>query len=205
MTDHVRSESDPEALAGMLRDDLRELDAGLPLSSFDRMVDLVEASVADQRFFMRLTSGFAALALVLAAVLSLLLVSGLILAFFGLAAGWRPARWRVGLLLAYDGVGNGRQIVPADWVRDTYTSEANMQDEERKRIFPNGGYRNQVWLRDVDTRVMMARGVFGQLIYADPDKELVVVLLSSWPEFTSIDRSATVLNLIDAIAAEIGA
>ncbi len=110
---------------------------------------------------------------------------------------------RVGLMLASDGVGNGRRIVPAEWIRDTCTSEANMQDETRKRAFPNGGYRNQFWLRDVDTRIMMARGVFGQLIYIDPDRELVVVILSSWPEFTSIDRSITALNLIDAIAAEL--
>lgn len=107
---------------------------------------------------------------------------------------------RIGLMLACDGVGNGRQIVPSHWVRDTYNSAANMQDEERKRIFPNGGYRNQFWLRDVDTRVMMARGVFGQLIYIDPDLDLVVVILSSWPEFTSIERSHTALNLVDAIA-----
>ena len=110
---------------------------------------------------------------------------------------------RVGLMLANEGRGNGKQIVPADWVRDTWTSDNNMQDEARKRAFPNGGYRNQFWLRDVDTRVMMARGVFGQLIYVDPDRELVVVILSSWPEFTSIDRTITALNLIDAIATEL--
>ena len=75
-----------------------------------------------------------------------------------------------------------------------------MTDEERKRAFPNGGYRNQFWLRDVDTRVMMARGVFGQLIYIDPERDLVVVILSSWPEFTSIERTITALNLVDAIA-----
>ena len=47
---------------------------------------------------------------------------------------------------------------------------------------------------------MMARGVFGQLIYADPERELVVVILSSWPEFTSIERAITALNLVDAFA-----
>lgn len=126
--------------------------------------------------------------------------AGYALACGGLSASLRDYA-RVGLMLANDGVGNGRQVVPADWVRDTWTSDNNMQDEERKRAFPNGGYRNQFWLRDVDTRVMMARGVFGQLIYVDPDSELVVVILSSWPEFTSIDRSITALNLIDAISA----
>ena len=59
------------------------------------------------------------------------------------------------------GIGNGKRIVPQAWIDDTVTSESNMKDEERKRAFPNGGYRNQFWLRDVSTRVMMARGVSG--------------------------------------------
>ena len=42
-----------------------------------------------------------------------------------------------------------------------------------------------------------------QLIYIDPDKELVVTVLSSWPEFTSIERTITTLNLIDAVSARL--
>ena len=125
--------------------------------------------------------------------------AGYALACGGFSASLRDYA-RVGLMLANQGSGNGRQIVPAEWLRDTWSSANNLQDEKRKRAFPNGGYRNQFWLRDVATRVMMARGVFGQLIYIDPDRELVVVILSSWPEFTSIDRTITALNLIDAIA-----
>ncbi|MDJ0779237.1 MAG: serine hydrolase [Gammaproteobacteria bacterium] len=128
--------------------------------------------------------------------------AGYALACGGLNASLRDYA-RVGLMLANGGYGNGRQIVPAAWIEDTLTCDNNMHDEERKRAFPNGGYRNQLWLRDVDTRVMMARGVFGQLIYADPDRELTVIILSSWPEFTSIDRTITALNLIDAIAADL--
>lgn len=129
--------------------------------------------------------------------------AGYALACGGLNASLRDYG-RVGLMLACNGVGNNRQIVPASWISDTCSSEANMQDEERKRAFPNGGYRNQFWLRDVDTRVIMARGVFGQLIYIDPERELVVVILSTWPEFTSIERSITALGLIDAIADGLG-
>ncbi len=125
--------------------------------------------------------------------------AGYALACGGLNASLRDYA-RFGQMLANGGIGNGQQIVPLRWIDDTVTSDANMQDEERKRAFPNGGYRNQFWLRDVDTRVMMARGVFGQLIYADPDSNLVVVILSSWPEFVSVDRSITALNAIDAIA-----
>lgn len=111
---------------------------------------------------------------------------------------------RVGLMLANNGVANGRQIVPADWVCDTVACDANMHDESRKELYPNGGYRNQFWLRDVNTRVMMARGVFGQLIYVDQDRQLVVVILSSWPEFLSTHRSLTALHAIDKIAAVLG-
>jgi CubicO group peptidase (beta-lactamase class C family) len=108
---------------------------------------------------------------------------------------------RFGLMLANSGQAKGRQVLPPDWIRDTCTSEHNLQNDSRKRLFPNGGYRNQFWLRDVSTRILMARGVHGQLIYVDPDNELVVVILSSWPEPASIDRSITALNLVDAIAA----
>jgi CubicO group peptidase (beta-lactamase class C family) len=106
---------------------------------------------------------------------------------------------RVGLMLSHYGQANGQQIVPEKWVRDTTRSESNIVDEGRKKLLPNGGYKNQFWLRNVDTNVMMARGVFGQLIYADPDSDYVVVILSTWPEFTSINRSLTALNGIDAM------
>lgn len=128
--------------------------------------------------------------------------AGYALACGGLSACLRDYA-RIGLMLAGGGFGNGRQVVPKSWIEDTLACGNNMQDEERKRIFPNGGYRNQFWLRDIDTCVMMARGVFGQLIYVDSERELVVVILSSWPEFTSIERAATSLNLIDALAAEL--
>ncbi|MFT5506427.1 MAG: CubicO group peptidase (beta-lactamase class C family) [Gammaproteobacteria bacterium] len=106
---------------------------------------------------------------------------------------------RVGLMLSHYGQANGRQIVPEQWVRNTTNSKPNIVDAERKKLMPNDGYKNQFWLRNVDTNIMMARGVFGQLIYTDPDSELVVVILSTWPEFTSIDRSQTALNGIDAM------
>ncbi len=45
----------------------------------------------------------------------------------------------------------------------------------------------------------MARGVFGQLIYVDLDNDLVVVKLSSWPEFLSTERKKDDIGAIDAI------
>ena len=45
----------------------------------------------------------------------------------------------------------------------------------------------------------MARGVFGQLIYVAPADDMLLVKLSSWPEFTSVPRLKTALNAIHAI------
>src|SRR5918998_70827 len=49
------------------------------------------------------------------------------------------------------------------------------------------GYGNQWWRRD---GALMARGIHGQLIAADPDSRTVVVLLSSWPDAVDPQREA---------------
>jgi putative ABC transport system permease protein len=68
MTIVVRSRNDVAALAQMLRTEIAELDPQLPLSSLTTMDALVDASLAQSRFFMTLTAGFALLALLLAAL-----------------------------------------------------------------------------------------------------------------------------------------
>jgi hypothetical protein len=47
--------------------------------------------------------------------------------------------------------------------------------------------------------------VFGQLIYVDQGQDMVVVKLSSWPEFTSVSRLKTALGAIHAIGAHLNA
>ena len=46
---------------------------------------------------------------------------------------------------------------------------------------------------------MMARGVFGQLIYVDVDNQLAITRLSSWPKFLSTERKLDDFCAIDAI------
>ena len=66
-------------------------------------------------------------------------------------------------------------------------------------MLPRGAYHNQFWIEDDERRAYMARGVFGQMIYADPDAEFGVVLLSSWPEFVSAARNRMALAAVHAI------
>jgi CubicO group peptidase (beta-lactamase class C family) len=112
---------------------------------------------------------------------------------------------RFGQMLLQQGEANGRQLVPADWVADIHNADHSLFGEPYTLAAPNGGYRNQFWIEDVDKPGFMARGVFGQLIYVDSGDDMVVVKLSSWPEFTSVPRLKTALNAIHAIGTRLNA
>ncbi|MFZ5676170.1 MAG: serine hydrolase domain-containing protein [Pseudomonadota bacterium] len=110
---------------------------------------------------------------------------------------------RFGALYLHDGFFNGRQIVPADWVRETRIGDARLFGEPYTLTTPNGAYRNQFWIEDVSRPAIMCRGVFGQLIYIDAGRDLVVVKLSSWPDFLNIEFGVNTLRMIHALANEI--
>ena len=107
---------------------------------------------------------------------------------------------RFGQMLLEQGEANGRHIVPKRWIEDIHNADHSLFQEPYTLATPNGAYRNQFWIEDVEHKAFMARGVFGQLIYVDPEHNMVVVKLSSWPEFTSTPRLLTKLSAIHAIA-----
>jgi len=86
---------------------------------------------------------------------------------------------RFGLLLANYGALNGRQIIPAEWVKASTTASAPYL-----RVgfaTPNNGYGYQTWLIDRDGR-FAALGVRGQAIFIDPASKLVVVHTAVWTD-----------------------
>jgi len=107
---------------------------------------------------------------------------------------------RIGLCYLNDGVFNGRRILPSEWVADVRRGGHGLFDESGREYLPNGCYRNQFWIEDVDTGAFMAQGVFGQMIYVSPDRNLVVAKLSSWPDFVNRQLSITTLRAVHAIA-----
>lgn len=110
---------------------------------------------------------------------------------------------RFGSLYLNDGHFNGRQIVPTSWIRATQTGDHALFGDPYTLTSPNGAYRNQFWIDDVSRRAIMCRGVFGQLIYIDADRELVVVKLSSWPDFLNLEFGIDTLRMVHALANEI--
>lgn len=78
---------------------------------------------------------------------------------------------RLGMLLANGGSLNGRQIVPADWVRETTTASA--PHLQVGKATPSLGYGYQTWLLRGGRFGLF--GARGQGIFVDPQSKLVVV------------------------------
>ena len=103
---------------------------------------------------------------------------------------------RLGLLYLEHGAG----IMPASWVEATRNGNHAIFGEPYTYSLPQGAYKNQWWIEDPRSRSIMARGVFGQLIYVNWDYNMVAVKLSSWPDFLNTGFNIATLNALHAIA-----
>ncbi|WP_313527681.1 serine hydrolase [Shinella sp.] len=107
---------------------------------------------------------------------------------------------RFALLHLRGGEVNGRRIVPAEWITGTrFGADPALFGGIYHDVLPVGAYHNQFWIEDTARGAYMARGVFGQLIYIDPEADFAAVILSSWPEFVSTVRTRTALAAVRAI------
>jgi len=94
------------------------------------------------------------------------------LGYMGLNATLRD--WgRFGMLLANDGARDGRQIIPAAWVKAATTPSAPHLQVGVATKF--NGYGYQTWIIRKDRRDFAALGLRGQAIMVDPDSKVVVV------------------------------
>ncbi len=103
---------------------------------------------------------------------------------------------RLGLLY----LENGGGIIPPGWVEATRNGNHDIFHEPYTLSLPEGAYRNQWWIEDPRSRSIMARGVFGQLIYVNWDHNMVAVKLSSWPDFLNTHYNVVTLKALHAIA-----
>ena len=101
---------------------------------------------------------------------------------------------RMGQLYLQYGVWNGAQLVPSDWVlASTENSAPNT---------PEGvGYGFQWWLpADGDEGEYFARGIYGQYIYINPAKGVVIALNSADRDFTKKGANLQNIEMFRAIA-----
>ncbi|MXU65675.1 serine hydrolase domain-containing protein [Oceanomicrobium pacificus] len=93
----------------------------------------------------------------------------------------------------------GDTPIPHDWARATTKPDPDGFDWPYTVLSPKGGYRRQWWVHDRTRGDIMARGVFGQLIYIDAEAELTVVKLSTWPDYLMPGYIADTMAAIAAI------
>lgn len=98
---------------------------------------------------------------------------------------------------------NGAGTVPAAHVAATRTGDHDIFQAPYNIVLPHGAYKNQFWIEDRAEQAVMCRGVFGQLIYVSWKYNMVLVKLSSWPDFLNVKYSLATLAAVHRIGAAI--
>lgn len=100
---------------------------------------------------------------------------------------------RFGQFVLEEGKINGKSIVPDDWFKKA--------TQIQMPLWPGGGYGYGWWI--FNNHSFQALGIYGQMIYIDPSRKLVIAINSAWPEADSNERHFAVINFIKSITDEI--
>lgn len=96
---------------------------------------------------------------------------------------------------------NGKQILPEEWVRDTMDIQAEYSRPGANLDAYNAiGYGYQWWLPEGEEGEFMAIGVYGQWIYVNPVKKVIIVKTSADPDFMAKNYELKHVELFRAIA-----
>lgn len=106
---------------------------------------------------------------------------------------------RFGLMILNRGRVGGAQVVPESWVETCRVGERHKFGAPYTNTMPKGAYRRQWWILDADRGDIMARGVFGQLIYIDFESDFLAVILSTWPDYLIDSFKVEGFRLVTAV------
>ena len=112
---------------------------------------------------------------------------------------------RFGLMAMYGGTLGGQRVVPEAWIRAATEPKDKVLQPQ-----PNGpsdqqnfGYGYQWWLLDDDDGSFAALGIYGQTIYVNPKRHVVIVQTAAWPEPDPNARWDETIKVMQALAREI--
>jgi len=88
---------------------------------------------------------------------------------------------KLGELYRKNGVWNGRQLIPSDWVQASTSPDAPHLMPGRDES--PWGYGYQWWVINGNEGEYSAIGIFNQFIYVNPSKDLVIVKLSAYSDY----------------------
>jgi CubicO group peptidase (beta-lactamase class C family) len=113
---------------------------------------------------------------------------------------------RFGVMLLAGGEVAGRRVVPATWLRESWTADPDILDAFAQSVsgpyLPGGWYRNKFWFVPREQHVvLLCLGIYGQMLYVNPGTGTVAAKLSSWPDAQSPAMLQDTLRAFDAIGA----
>ena len=110
---------------------------------------------------------------------------------------------RIGLLMLNKGTVEGRAVLPASWVEQSTTAdEPHMRPGVAAGPF---GYGYQWWIPPGSDGAFMAIGIFGQSIYVNPARGIVIVQASAWASpIGEKGEGMDQLAMFETIAAQVG-
>jgi CubicO group peptidase (beta-lactamase class C family) len=85
---------------------------------------------------------------------------------------------RLGLFILGGGIAGGKPVLPDDWIAQATTKQADIGQ-------PGRGYGYQWWTNDDGS--FAAQGIFGQGIFIDPKRKLIIASNGDWPTATDPD------------------
>ena len=102
---------------------------------------------------------------------------------------------RYGQLVLDNGVVNGQSIVPAGWFAAA--------TQKKFDVGAGSGYGYQWWT--YDTGSFEGRGIFGQLLFIDPSRKLVIVVLGAWNDAVGGSSATRQKQLVASIQSAVDA
>lgn len=91
---------------------------------------------------------------------------------------------RLGVFMLGGGMAGGKAVLPDDWIAKATTKHVGINFPDG-RLIPGRGYGYQWWTNDDGSYA--AQGIFGQGIFIDPKRKLVIATNSNWPKATDPD------------------
>ena len=119
------------------------------------------------------------------------------LAFGGLNAVLRDYA-RFGLLYLQEGMWNGVQVIPKEWISASITPDApHLQPGPNDLSNTDFGYGYQWWIPPDSDGDFLAIGIYEQYLYIHPRHRTVIAKSSAYPDYGRDDEERT----LEAIAA----
>jgi CubicO group peptidase (beta-lactamase class C family) len=99
---------------------------------------------------------------------------------------------RLGQFLLDGGIANGKPVLADGWIADATRKHADIG-------VPGRGYGYQWWT--YDNGAFAGIGIFGQLLYVDPARHLVIVQMAAWPVATNDEQARARTAFVQSVIA----